>query len=87
MTLDAPRTEGNCEKRHNGDIRRGTDKFSELTRFPATRFGNRAARVAAFDEKWIAPASRMPVLRDDANEPDLAQCRRSRGRRMTCRKR
>ncbi len=66
-------SEGNCERCHNGDIRHGSDRFAELSRLPAARFGNRVDWVAAFEEKWIAPVRflSIPPLADEVNEKKL----------------
>lgn len=50
-----------CERCHNGDIRRGAGSFGALWRLPAERFGNRIDWNAALEEGLIAPANKLTI--------------------------
>lgn len=45
----------NCDKCHNGDITYGSEKFSKIKTFPATRFGNKVDWVKIMSNGVIKP--------------------------------
>ena len=57
--------EEDCEKCHNGDLRRGSEKFWGLYRLPQTRYGNQIDWVAALESGAINPAHQ---LRDNPSQ-------------------
>ena len=44
-----------CEKCHNGDLGYGAEKFAELWKYPAARFGNQVNWVGALRSSVISP--------------------------------
>ncbi|HEY5998233.1 MAG TPA: c(7)-type cytochrome triheme domain-containing protein [bacterium] len=50
-----------CARCHNGDIRRGADKFGPLWRLPEERFGNRIDWNAALEAGLIKPANKLSI--------------------------
>lgn len=51
----------NCEKCHNGNRAYGKEKFSELSSFPKTKFGNRINWVRALKKGLLAPLNYLTV--------------------------
>jgi c(7)-type cytochrome triheme protein len=51
----------NCDKCHNGNIRYGIEKFSELSKLPKTGFGNGADWAKALNEGLIAPLRYLTI--------------------------
>lgn len=50
-----------CERCHNGDIRRGAAGFGALWRLPEERYGNRINWNTALEEGLIAPANKLTI--------------------------
>lgn len=63
-----------CGRCHTGDIRTGSDRFSENSKFPTAPFGNGIDWTAAVEEKWIAPIRHLsiPDTSDMAGAKELA---------------
>jgi len=53
--------EPNCEKCHNGDRGYGKEKFSQLSNFPKTKYGNGINWVRAFRKGLIKPLNYITV--------------------------
>ena len=51
--------EKDCEKCHNGDLRRGVEHFWPLWRLPQSRFGNQIDWVAALEGGSIKPVHKL----------------------------
>ncbi|HWR98685.1 MAG TPA: c(7)-type cytochrome triheme domain-containing protein [Candidatus Methanoperedens sp.] len=50
-----------CERCHNGDIRRGAEKLAPLWRLPDERYGNRIDWNAALEQGLIAPVNKLTI--------------------------
>lgn len=50
-----------CERCHNGDLRRGSERFVELWRLPEARFGNRVDWDAALEAAAIKPVHQLTI--------------------------
>jgi len=50
-----------CERCHNGDLRRGSEKFPKLWRLPQSRYGNRIDWNAALEEGAIQPRNQLGI--------------------------
>jgi c(7)-type cytochrome triheme protein len=50
-----------CEKCHNGNIGYGREKFSELSKLPKAKFGNRIEWVQAINSGSIAPVNYLTI--------------------------
>jgi c(7)-type cytochrome triheme protein len=57
--------EEDCEKCHNGDLRRGSERLWLLWRLPESRYGNQIDWVAALENGWIKP---VPQLWDNPSQ-------------------
>ncbi|MBI4690754.1 MAG: hypothetical protein HY754_10905 [Nitrospirae bacterium] len=57
--------EGNCEKCHNGNRGYRKERFSELSTFPKTKFGNRINWVRALKKGLITPADYLTIKPSD----------------------
>ena len=51
----------NCVKCHNGDVRSGSDRFTENRHFPEALYGNGIDWMQALEEKWITPAHHLSI--------------------------
>jgi c(7)-type cytochrome triheme protein len=54
-----------CDKCHNGDIGFGSEKFAELSRYPAILFGNRINWVVALEDAIISPRTYLKNKSED----------------------
>jgi c(7)-type cytochrome triheme protein len=50
-----------CERCHNGDLRRGAERFEYLWRLPEARYGNRIDWDAALEAGLIKPANKLAI--------------------------
>ena len=50
-----------CERCHNGDLRRGAEKFGELWRLPKERFGNQVSWSEALAQGRIRPLHKLTI--------------------------
>jgi c(7)-type cytochrome triheme protein len=50
-----------CERCHNGDIRRGAERFASLWRLPEERFGNRIDWNKALEDGLLQPANKLSI--------------------------
>jgi c(7)-type cytochrome triheme protein len=62
----------NCEKCHNGDRGYGKKRFSELSTFPKTKFGDRINWVRAFKNGMITPLNYLAVKPSEGISYDKA---------------
>lgn len=51
----------NCEKCHNGNRGYGKERFSEVSKLPKTKFGNRINWVSALKKGMIAPLDHLEL--------------------------
>jgi c(7)-type cytochrome triheme protein len=50
-----------CERCHNGDLRRGAERFGPLWRLPEARYGNRIDWNAALEGSLITPVKKLTI--------------------------